>query len=158
MRLARLILITIFILSILAAPSFAATKTITYTHTIPSAKTDWNNTHTLPLFNPALGKLIRVDFNETLNATMKGWAENLGLSIARAFLSDDTTMYALLLNGDRIDLAASMRYPTTGTKSLPAFDGIIDYAGVDSFNIAMNKYDFSGVITYTLPEHAQYYD
>ena len=144
------VIFTLFIIAILIAPSIAATRTITYTHTIPSNITDWNHDHILPLFDPALGKLLRVNYNETLNATMSGIAENLGNSIARAYLTDDTETYAYLLDGSSIYLAASLRYPSVGYKNMPIFDGLKDWAGSDSFNITMVELKSSDV-TYTLP-------
>jgi hypothetical protein len=77
MRLLRLLLISIFIIAILTTSSLSATKTVTYTSSLPAKYVNWTDNHMQPYFNPALGRLISVDFKASLNASLVGKAENL---------------------------------------------------------------------------------
>jgi hypothetical protein len=93
MKLGNLIVLSLLIIALLITPSFAAIKTVSYTSYISPTLTDWDLDHTLKLFDPALGKLTKVDFYVTINGTLIGEAENKGDSVVRyAYMQDNTDM------------------------------------------------------------------
>ena len=117
MRHWRLLLISIFIIAILTTSSLAAIRTVTYTSELytPQGKlVDWTDNHTLPYFNPALGRLISIDFKATLNATLVGSATNLANeSVDKAYMAVDTNMSVAMINGQLLPLKVRLRIPKT---------------------------------------------
>ncbi|MCX6679193.1 MAG: choice-of-anchor E domain-containing protein, partial [Methanothrix sp.] len=145
------------VIVILSVPSFAAVKTVSYSSTIPSQLTDWSLNHNLPLFDPALGKLLRVDFYATVNGTFDGKAENTGPSIVlQSYLQSVLGMDVQLLDGSSLIFSKTLRYPTSGFVVVSPYDGITDYAGVDSFSGGAAGYGSSSV-TYTNQADLAYY-
>jgi hypothetical protein len=119
MRFWRLLLISIFIIAILTTSSLAAIKTVTYTSELFANKTPpgklvgaWTDNHTMPYFDPALGRLISVDFTATLNASLNGYAQNLaGDPVAQAYMRVYTDMYVEMINGQHLPLNVFLRIP-----------------------------------------------
>ena len=147
MRLGRLLLTSIFIIAILTTSSLAI-KTVTYESSIAPETVGWTKYHTLPYFDPALGRLISVDFTASLNASVDGAAENTGPSpVNGAYVSADADMSVEMINGDQLSLHVDLE---TGTHDVSAFDGTRDGQGSSAFS-ASDEGDTWDTISYTNP-------
>jgi hypothetical protein len=140
--------------------------TVTYTDSVPQTVTNWNNSVSVPLFDPSLGTLDSVSF------TMTGYVQGTG-----QFESLDATPSTVTM-----DLAATLKLkrPSGSTLviSLPdfntsdnvtAYDGITDFGGTSGktySNVGANDTEsvntsspsdmtlFTGVGNITLPVSA----
>ena len=151
MKLRILIYLFIIITSLLIAPSLAANKYLSYTSAIPKTLTDWDKNHSLPLFDPALGKLTSVTFYITINGTMDGKAENLGPSWANSsFLRSIILMQVTMPDSSDLSFSKTLRYPSTGFIKVSPYDGLTDYAGPDTIAGNASGYE-SQTKVYALP-------
>ncbi|MFZ2470945.1 MAG: choice-of-anchor E domain-containing protein [Methanothrix sp.] len=136
----KTLLLSIFIIAILTTSSLAAIKTVTYPSTIDKLMVDWDENHSLPYFNPALGRLISVNFNAMLNASLEGKAENKNTvrGVTGCYISaEPATLSVEMINGDLLHLDVNLRIPATGTISVTNHItevGEPKYTGTDSFN------------------------
>ena len=130
--------------------SALAVKTVTYESSIdPETVGSWTKYHTLPYFDPALGRLISVDFTASLNASIDGAAENLDpdSGVTGAHMSADADMSVEMINGDDLSLHVEL---DTGTHDVSAFDGTKDLQGTSAFS-ASDAGDTLDTISYTDP-------
>lgn len=149
MTLGRLLLVSIFIIAMLTTSSLAV-KTVTYESSIaPGTVGTWTKYHTLPYFDPALGRLISVDFTASLNASINGSAENLDpdSGVIGAYMSADADMSVEMINGDQLSLLVNL---DTGTHDVSAFDGNRDLQGTSAFS-ASDEGDTWDTISYIDP-------
>ena len=117
MKPGRLLLALIFIIAILTTSSLAAIRTVSYNSSIPpNLVGTWTGNHTLDYFNPALGRLISVNFTVTLNATTSGTATNqAGSPVACASMLVTTDMDVAMINGDMLFLNVNLKIPSNGS-------------------------------------------
>jgi hypothetical protein len=165
MRHWRLLLISIFIIAILTTSSFAAIRTVTYTSQLYTGSTpqgklvDWTDNHTLPYFNPALGRLISVDFRATLNATLNGYAQNqAGEPVPKAYMAVDTNMSVAIINGKLLPLKVRLRIPNDPSAYIYVGPYPGNFSGSDAnetwgpvfYNDAANLTNYTGTGTFKL--------
>lgn len=138
MRLGRLLLVSIFIIAMLTTSALAV-KTVTYTSELPPETVGtWERNHTLPYFDPDLGRLISVDFTASLNATVEGEIENLALSPATgAYIAADADMYVEMINGERLFLQLAVATDSVNLDpfSLPYWEGPDYFSGSDTGDV-----------------------
>lgn len=130
--------------------SSLAVKTVTYESSIaPGTVGTWTKYHTLPYFDPALGRLISVDFTASLNASINGAAENLNdeSGVTGAYLSADADMSVEMLNEDELSLHVEL---DSGTHDVDPYDGTMDGEGPSAFS-ASDEGNTSDTISYTDP-------
>ncbi|MCK9564861.1 MAG: choice-of-anchor E domain-containing protein, partial [Methanothrix sp.] len=159
MRLSKLLLMflaSILIAAILTSSSLAAIQTVTYKSDLSNKTIGGSRNHTLNYFDPALGKLLKVDFTASENVSMRGSAENTGEEPVAGHILDQTYFGVKMVNGNKLVLNVNLRVPSTGETSVSAWDGTDDFLGPDSFS-GSDSGNTHGHVSYTLPNDVALY-
>jgi len=116
-----------FILACMAfAPALATADQLCHTATIPSATTNWNNSVSVPKFDPSLGTLTAIQFSLTGTETVTAKAESLDAQPSTVTLNFQCTMTLTRPDNSVIVIAIPLQ---TFVDHFTAFDGAIDFRG-----------------------------
>lgn len=124
MKLFNFILI-IAAFAMVISPSAAEVKTLTYCDTLPVKAGSWSDDHTLPLFDPGMGELLRVDLAVDLNALQDFQFENEGSCGATVAVESDFELSITMPDSSNITAAAA----SSISEDLAGFDGEVDFSG-----------------------------
>ena len=102
-----------------------AQETITYTDTVPSQRTDWDETLAVPQFDPSDGILTSVAITVTGSVSGSIAYENLGDNEARIRLGHVVSLTVGLPSGQLISTLPAALFDEV----VPGFDGDNDFAG-----------------------------
>ncbi len=118
----------ILLLSLLAAtllPSVAEVDTITFCDSLPAKEGGWSDRHILPLFDPTMGELLRVDLSVDLVVTQDFQFENEGPAGATVDVDSVFELSITMPDSSNITAAAS----SSISEDLAGFDGEVDFSG-----------------------------
>ena len=119
-----------FVLLLLASSFISSTaagevETITYCDTLPIKSVDWADNHTLQLFDPSLGDLVRVDLAVDLFVLQDFNVENKDESSQTLSVDSDVGLIIVTPDSSSISVTAS---GSIG-EELAGFDGVVDFSG-----------------------------
>mgnify|MGYP001080599603 CR=1 FL=1 len=120
----RITVLCCALLCLIATASIAAT--ISYTDSVPLAKTNWTSSITVQKFDPSLGTLTGITF--MLTGYVEGSAKFESLDAAPAVVSMNLSARVSLQRPDLSDLVVSVPVVST-SDAVPAFDGLADFGG-----------------------------
>lgn len=112
-------------LSLVFPSSAAEVETITYCDVLPAKSTNWDDNHTLPLFDPSLGELISVDLTANLDLIQNFRFENMGPATQMFGSNSSVELLITTPDSDNISVTAN----ASMTEVLPGFDGDKDFSG-----------------------------
>ncbi len=107
------------------SPSAAEVKAVTYCDALPMRAGSWSDNHTLPLFDPTMGELLRVDLAVDLEAQQDFQFENEGSGDATVVVDSDFELSITMPDSSLVAAAASRSI----SEDLAAFDGEVDFLG-----------------------------
>lgn len=113
-------------ITLLASVGCALAGTLTYTGTIPLATTNWNNSISIPQFDPSLGTLTGITF--ILTGRVEGSAMLENLETVSADVTVDLSAKITLMRPDTSVLVAAIPVVSV-TENVAAFDGQMDFQG-----------------------------
>ena len=119
---------SILLLSLLAAtllPSVAEVDTITFCDSLPPKEGGWSDRHILPLFDPTMGELLRVDLSVDLVVTQDFQFENEGPAGATVDVDSVFELSITMPDSSNITAAAT----SSISEDLAGFDGEVDFSG-----------------------------
>jgi hypothetical protein len=108
------------------APGFASADQVCHTATISSATTNWNNSLSVPKFDPNLGVLTAIQFTLTGTETGSAEAESLDAQPSTVTLNFQCTLTLTRPDNSVIVIAIPLQ---TFVDHFTAFDGTIDFRG-----------------------------
>jgi len=111
--------------SLVLPSSVAEETTIIYCDNLPFKAGSWSDNHTLPLFNPRMGELIRVDLAVDLEVQQDYQFENMGSGVATVAADSSFELSISMPDSSNIITAAS----SSISEDLAGFDGEIDFSG-----------------------------
>jgi hypothetical protein len=111
--------------AMIISPSAAEVKTVTYCDALPMRAGSWSDNHTLPLFDPTMGELLRVDLAVDLEAQQDFQFENEGSGDAIVVVDSDFELSITMPDSSLVAAAASRSI----SEDLAAFDGEVDFSG-----------------------------
>ena len=113
-------------LILLAAAAASQAVDISYSQTVPTATTDYNQNFVLPKFNPALGTLTAITFDLSGTVSGSARAESLDAAIAALNLNLQATISLLDPSNSALVVAVPV---VNNIFNATAFDGVIDFGG-----------------------------
>lgn len=119
---------SILLFSLLAmtlSPSEAEVNTITFCDSLPVKEGGWSDRHTLPLFDPGMGELLRVDLSVDLVVTQDFQFENKGPAGATVEVDSVFELSITMPDSSNITAAAA----SSISEDLAGFDGEVDFSG-----------------------------
>lgn len=106
--------------------STARAETLVYTDTIPLTRTDWNDTLTIPRFDPTVGILTGVEITLTADITGAVGVENRAANPIAVLVQEQATVNLTLPMGGALAAGGTV---ISQNVNLGVSDGIIDFAG-----------------------------
>ncbi len=105
----------------------AQAATESFSFIIPQDTLDWDQTVSVPMFNPALGTLNSIKFTVDATFAITAQAENLAKTSKMA--SWEGTLSQTLFRGDGSTLVDITPFQWSFSKTLAAYDKVTDFAG-----------------------------
>lgn len=112
-------------LSLVLSPSAGEVKTETFCQKLAFNASSWEGNHTLPLFDPSQGNLIRIDLAAGFDVQQDFSFENQASSSREVAAESEVILSITTPNGSSISVNAS----NSAIEELAGFDGKMDFSG-----------------------------
>ena len=115
---------------LILAPQAVAIETVTYCDSFGPEFTNWDDNSTLPMFDPSLGTLVKVELNATFNWSQYFGFEHRGPLPQNISVNQWVDFSVTLLDGSNL----TSYYSESSVYSVTAYDGVLDFGGTSGFN------------------------
>ncbi len=122
----KTLLIVLCSITLLVPIGCADAGQLSYTSTIPLTTTNWSNTISFPMFDPALGTLDRITF--VLTGHVEGAAMFESMETIPATVTANLSAKLTLMRPDNSLLVMAIPVASV-TETVDSFDGTIDFSG-----------------------------